>query len=95
MTVFLAITVVGLLVLIGLITDGGAKLRAAQRADQVAAEAARAAGQAIDQPALVSGGTARVDRVAAIAAASAYLDAGGLRRAPWTPSRTAPRSTSP
>lgn len=76
-TVFLAISAVGLLVLVGLITDGGAKLRAAQRADQVAAEAARAGGQAIDQAAVVAGGTARVDRAAAIASASAYLDAAG------------------
>lgn len=40
-TVFVAISVLGLLLLIGLVADGGAKLRATQRADSVAAEAAR------------------------------------------------------
>jgi hypothetical protein len=47
-TVFLAITVTGLLILVGLVADGGAKLRATQRADTIAAEAARTAGQAIE-----------------------------------------------
>lgn len=78
MTVFFAITVLGLLLLVGLIVDGGAKLRATQRADAVAAEAARAAGQVLDLPAAVAGQGASVDVVGAVAAASAYLDAAGL-----------------
>lgn len=78
MTVFFAITVLGLLLLVGLIVDGGAKLRATQRADAVAAEAARAAGQVLDLPAAVAGEGANVDLVGAVAAASAYLDAAGL-----------------
>ncbi len=76
-TLFLAITVVGLLVLAGLIVDGGAKVRAAQRADRVAAEAARAAGQALDVVAVLDAGSVRVDRRAAVVAAQQYLaDAG-------------------
>jgi len=78
MTVFFAITVLGLLLLVGLIVEGGAKLRATQRADAVAAEAARAAGQVIDLPAAVAGQGASVDLVGAVAAAAAYLDAAGL-----------------
>ncbi|NMR19220.1 pilus assembly protein TadG-related protein [Cellulomonas fimi] len=76
-TVFLAISVVGLLVLIGLVADGGAKLRATQRADAVAGEAARAAGQVIDLPQAVRGTRVRVDRQAAANAATAYLTATG------------------
>jgi len=76
-TVFLAITVTGLLILVGLVADGGAKLRAAQRADAIAAEAARAAGQVIDLPAAVGGSGVRVDRQAAVEAANAYLAAAG------------------
>ena len=47
-TVFFAISVLGLLLLIGLVADGGAKLRATQQAAATAAEAARAGGQALD-----------------------------------------------
>jgi hypothetical protein len=54
-TLFVAITVVGLLVLCGLVADGGVKLRATQRVDSVAAEAARAGGQALDVPSAVEG----------------------------------------
>ena len=75
-TVFVAITVLGILILCGLVVDGGAKLRAVQRADRVATEAARAAGQAADLAAL-AGGEARVDRQAAVDAATAFLTAAG------------------
>jgi len=76
-TVFFAVSMVGLLILIGLVTDGGAKLRATQRADAVAAEAARAGGQALDLPDAVSGTDNRVDRAAAIRAAQSYLRGAG------------------
>ena len=75
-TVFVAITALGILILCGLVVDGGAKLRAVQRADRVATEAARAAGQAADLAAL-AGGEARVDRQAAVDAATAFLTAAG------------------
>src|SRR5665648_228759 len=73
-TVFVAITVLGILILCGLVVDGGAKLRAVQHADRVATEAARAAGQAAD-PAALAGGEARVDRQAALDAAAAFIAA--------------------
>jgi hypothetical protein len=72
-TVFMAIAVIGLLVLVGLVADGGAKLRSVQRADAIAAEAARAGGQAIDVATAAGGGVVRLDRQAAVVAATAYL----------------------
>lgn len=75
-TVFVAITVLGLMILCGLVVDGGAKLRAVQRADRVATQAARAAGQAAD-PAALASGHARVDRQGAVDAATAFLTAAG------------------
>ena len=74
---FVAISVLGLLLLVGLVADGGAKLRATQRADATAAEAARAGGQALDLADAVAGTPDRVDRAVAIRAAQAYLDAAG------------------
>ena len=76
-TLFVAITMVGLLVLCGLVADGGVKLRATQRVDSVAAEAARAGGQALDLPSAIEGTPLRVDRQAAVNAATAYLAAAG------------------
>lgn len=78
-TVFLAVAAVGLLAMVGLVVDGAAKVRAVQRADRVAAEAARAAGQAVDLTAAMSGAAIRVDRRSAVAAAEAYLRAAGVR----------------
>jgi hypothetical protein len=76
-TVFVAVTMLGLLVLCGLVVDGGAKLRATQQADRIAAEAARAAGQAVDPAALVAGDVT-VDRAAAVESAQGYLAAAGV-----------------
>lgn len=77
-SLFLVITMLGLLVLAGLVVDGGAKLRATQRADHAAAEAARAAGQAINLPAAIDGAAPGVDARAAVAAATAHLTATGV-----------------
>jgi hypothetical protein len=72
---FLAVSAVGLLLVIGLVADGGAKVRATQEADAVAAEAARAAGQAVDVSTSVTDHKTRVDPHAAVAAAERYLTA--------------------
>lgn len=77
-TLFIVVAVVGLLALAGLVVDGGAKVRALQRADRVAAEAGRAAGQSVDAAAVLEGAEVRVDTRAAIAAANDYLRAAGL-----------------
>lgn len=70
---FLAAAVVGLLLMAGLVVDGGGKIRAAQRADRIAAEAGRAAGQQIDLMSAVTGERPRVSTSAAVRAAQSYL----------------------
>ncbi|HEX6887063.1 MAG TPA: hypothetical protein VF143_03065 [Candidatus Nanopelagicales bacterium] len=80
-TVFVAVAALGLLALAGLVVDGAAKVRAVQRADRVAAEAARAAGQAVDRSAVLAGTAVRVDRRAALMAAEHFLDHAGIEGA--------------
>jgi hypothetical protein len=66
-----------LFLMVGLAVDGGGRLTALASADDIAAEAARAAGQAIDLPQAINGTADVVDPTAAEAAAQAYLaDAG-------------------
>lgn len=77
-TLFLVITVVGLLTMVGLVVDGAAKIRGVQRADALAAEAGRAGGQAINVPASIMGAPPAVDARAAVAAAQAYLTRNGV-----------------
>lgn len=77
-TIFVAVAMLGLMAMAGLVVDGAAKVRAAQRADRVAAEAARAAGQAIDLGGLLAGRAVAVDRRAAVIAARGYLEDAGV-----------------
>ncbi|MCX4546913.1 hypothetical protein [Streptomyces sp. NBC_01565] len=77
--VYTAIVTVALLGIIGLAIDGAGKLRATERADAVAMEAARAAGQAIDPAQAVTGESLRADPGAAAAAARAYLARAGTQ----------------
>jgi Flp pilus assembly protein TadG len=76
--VFTAIVVIVLLGIVGLVLDGGGKLQATERADALAVEAARAAGQAIDPGAAITGTAIRIDPQAAQAAAQAYLHKAGV-----------------
>ncbi|MEV7643376.1 hypothetical protein AB0O32_25930 [Streptomyces rubiginosohelvolus] len=76
--VFVAICTVALLGLIGIILEGGGKMRATERADAVAMEAARAGGQALDPAGAVTGTRVRADPAAATAAAYAYLSSAGV-----------------
>ena len=78
--VFLAVLVPGLLLIIGLAVDGGAKVAATQRANAIADEAARAGGQALDVSAALTG-QVRVDPAAAVAAAQDYLDRNDVQGA--------------
>ena len=78
--VFLAVLVPGLLLIIGLAVDGGAKVAATQRANAIADEAARAGGQALDVSAALTG-QVRVDAAAAVAAAQDYLRRTGVQGA--------------
>ena len=73
--VWVAITTPALLLMVLLIVDGGAKMKAGEQADTYASEAARAATIGIGpRPA---GGT--VDARAAVTAANAYLSQAGVR----------------
>ncbi|MGW2572698.1 TadE/TadG family type IV pilus assembly protein [Streptomyces sp. NPDC001537] len=76
-TVFVAICVVALIGIIGLAVDGGSKIRATERADYVAGEAARAGGQAIDPAQAINGTAIVVNPQDAAAAAQAYLHTAG------------------
>jgi Flp pilus assembly protein TadG len=77
-TLFVAVFTVALLAAVGLVVDGGGKVRALQRADEAAREAARAGSQMLDVPSAVRGNGVRVDPAAAARAARAYLDAAGV-----------------
>ncbi|MFC8520446.1 pilus assembly protein TadG-related protein [Streptomyces sp. NPDC057257] len=76
-TVFVAVCVVALIGIIGLAVDGGSTMRATERADYLAGEAARAGGQAIDPADAINGTAIDVDPQAAVAAAQAYLRSAG------------------
>ncbi|HYT09237.1 MAG TPA: hypothetical protein VEL73_01100 [Mycobacteriales bacterium] len=73
-TVLTALAALALLLMAGLVVDGAGRMRAAGRADRIAAEAARAAVQAAD----TRGRTLTLDRPAAVRAARRYLAAAGL-----------------
>ncbi|WP_326757369.1 Tad domain-containing protein [Streptomyces phaeochromogenes] len=76
-TVFVAVCVIALIGIIGVAVDGGSKMRATERADYVAGEAARAGGQAIDPAEAISGNAIVVDPQDAQASAQAYLRSVG------------------
>lgn len=72
-SVYFAIALTALIVIIGLTVDGSGRFRMMQRADSIAAEAARAGGQALDAGQAISGGAKVVDPELAVSAAQAYL----------------------
>lgn len=76
-SVFFAVVVLAIFAVIGLVVDGGRAVQATQRADAIASEAARAAGQALDLGASRSGGAVAVDSQRAITAAEQYIAAAG------------------
>ena len=78
-SIFVALCAVGLLIVIGIVIDCGGRLRAVERADALAQEAARAAGQRIDPAAVLTGGPVIVSPAAARAAAKDYLAVNGVR----------------
>jgi hypothetical protein len=76
-SVFVAAAMPMMLIFMALMWDASGYLRALHRADNIANEAARAAGQAIDIPLAVTGEQIIVDPAAAQIAADSYLfDAG-------------------
>ncbi|MEV5645050.1 Tad domain-containing protein [Streptomyces flaveolus] len=76
-TAFVAVCVVALIGIIGVAVDGGGQMRATERADHIAGEAARAGGQAIDPTTAISGESIVVKPQDAIAAAQSYLQSVG------------------
>lgn len=78
MSLFVVVIGLGLLVMIGLVVDGGGKIRATQRADAAAAEAARAGGQAINKSDAVRGFEPTANTAAAVTAAKRSLSDAGV-----------------
>ena len=77
-SLFVVVLAVALLAAVGLVVDGGAKIRALERADEAAREAARAGSQMLDVPAAVRGDRVALNPAVATQAAEAYLDAAGV-----------------
>lgn len=78
LSLFAVVVTVGLIVVIGLVVDGGGKIHAQQRAQTAAREAARAGGQAIVAGTAIRGQGAVVDTSAARTAAQNYLTAAAV-----------------
>jgi hypothetical protein len=74
---FVAIVIVAVVAFVGLTVDGTGRLRAIARADHVAAEAARAGGQAINLQLAIVGDNLELDPHQALAAAYDYLNTAG------------------
>ncbi|HLU33751.1 MAG TPA: pilus assembly protein TadG-related protein [Natronosporangium sp.] len=72
-SVFLAIAVAGILAIIGVAVDAAGQLRTLTRAQNLAAEAARSAGQGIDGQRAMAGDAVVVDPELATRYASEYL----------------------
>lgn len=77
-TLLMVVLSVALLGAVGLVVDGGAKIRAAQQADAVAAESARAGGQQIRESEALENGQVMADPIRARTAANSYLRASGM-----------------
>lgn len=78
---FLAVAVLALLLMAGLVVDGGGKVRALQRADRLAGEAGRAAGQQVELADAIAGRRPRITPAAAVEAARRYLRRAGVEGA--------------
>lgn len=77
-SLMLAVLAFGIAVIVGLVVDVGGHLQAEQRADAIAAEAARAAGQAIDPGEAIANGVVVLDYQAAVSAGDSYLRTAGV-----------------
>ena len=77
-SLLLVVMVVALFLCVGLVVDGGSKLRAVQEATAAAGEAARSATQQVDAGRLQLAGQAQVNPVAARHAARETLAAAGV-----------------
>jgi Flp pilus assembly protein TadG len=80
-TVITTVFAIALILILGLVVDGGSALAARRRADNLAQQAARAGAQAIDRTRLGSTGVTCLDPQMARAYARAYLAALGITNA--------------
>jgi Flp pilus assembly protein TadG len=78
-SLFFAVTSVGLLLVMGLLVDGGGALNASNRAESLASEAARTAGQQLDPAQAIQGTAITIDPEAAQGAAEDYLANSGVQ----------------
>lgn len=76
-TPMVAVIAAGLFAMVGLAVDGGGRMRTIEHADSLAAEAARAGGQALDVSQAVAGTADVIDPNTAVAAADAYVREAG------------------
>ncbi|WP_405634370.1 pilus assembly protein TadG-related protein [Streptomyces sp. NBC_00056] len=79
MSLFFAVTTVALLMMMGLLVDGGGALNASNRATSLAQEAARTAGQQLDPAQAIEGTAITIDPDAAQTAAQDYLAVAGVQ----------------
>lgn len=77
-SLLLVVAVLAMLIAVGLVVDGGQKLRSTQRADDAAAEAARAAVLSVQPGSTVRGQRPQIDTAAAVRAGQDYLAAAGV-----------------
>ncbi|WP_331736075.1 pilus assembly protein TadG-related protein [Streptomyces sp. NBC_00057] len=79
MSVFFALTTIAILMVMGLLVDGGGALNAGNRATSLAQEAARTAGQQLDPAQAIEGTAITIDPDAAVGAAQDYLAAANVQ----------------
>ncbi|MFI1502656.1 TadE/TadG family type IV pilus assembly protein [Streptomyces platensis] len=79
MSVFFAVATLAVLLVMGLLVDGGKALNAANHATSLAQEAARSGGQQLDAAQAIQGTAITVDPNAAQAAAEDYLAHNGVQ----------------
>ncbi|MBL1086727.1 hypothetical protein JK359_33010 [Streptomyces actinomycinicus] len=79
MSLFLALSALAILMVMGLLVDGGGALNASNRATSLAQEAARAAGEQVDAAQAIQGTAITIDPDAARGAALDYLAAAGVQ----------------
>lgn len=77
-SLFFITIAIALFLMVGLVVDGGGKVRSLQRANAVADQAARAGGQAIIGPQAIRGDGAKLDTGSAKSAAQSYLGRSGV-----------------
>jgi hypothetical protein len=77
-SLFAVIATVALIIIIGLVVDGGGRIQAQQRAQAAAREAARAGGQALQAALAIRGQGVYADTAAARTAARGYLAGAGV-----------------